>query len=1397
MNSFLRRTLPALLLVAALLLPLTACGEESAVTAPPQQTQVQAEQSSGPSAAERAASAPEVSVETPAENTAKPAEKKEPRKVEVRAVEANTLAAGPAAARGNQDLVVSVGDSFRFTELATTVNGDNGLTFYYTSDGATLTPFTSRVAEEDKWWTGGRGCLVMPRVIPQDNYGVAGSSDTQYVVMGYQVPASGTVDLFSWTALQGPEGQSFGYHVKLAQGSVANVIGSYDCIGDTQTVANTTVSVKVQKGEMLYVIYEPVAWEISKWYGYITSVTYRALGDDAAEGGAADAAPAREPIVPELDVKTGDVFKFTQLATDVNGDNGLTFYYTSDGKTLKPITNRVAEDDKWWHGGKGVLVYPSVIPEDNYGVAGSSDTEYVVMGYQLPATGHISLFSWMAIQGDHGDHGYRVRVAYDEPDNFIGSYECIGDTQTVRAKSFSLAVEKGKMLYIHYEPTVWKISEWFGYITQVRYQLVGKLSQVTARPLPPIEDPEITVNAGDTFAFSRLATDRNGENRLTFYYTSDGTSLTPFTQRVAGEDKWWTGGRGCLVMPRVNLEDNYGIAGSSDTQYVAIGYKIPQKGVVDLFSWTALQGPVGQDFGYRVKLAKGTPENIVGSYDCKGDTQTIAQSTVRVAVEKDEMLYILYEPFEPREISKWYGWKASVTYVSVGDDRVDPISPSFTEEELKNGFWFTELAGPINGDNGVTYGYTTDGAVMTPFTEYDHAGKNWFHGADGLLVRPVENAGDFYAQAGTSEREAVVMCYEAPADGKIDLRNWTALHSGDAYKIKIALRSMSNVVRSYQATGAVDAITDKSFTLNVEEGERVYLIYQALTPRNGAWFGTKTRVSYAAFGLQRDPIVPEVEVRTGDEFWLTDLVAKANNDPSAYPGGYVNGDNGLTYYHGAGDDVVEFSEFDETERCFKDSASGLLVCPVANEQNKYGYGGMSATETLTMCYELPAEGKIRLYNWTVLHSGDTYNVTISLDTPTAQAVAYTVSGDAGTEFSKNVELNVAKGQKLYISYQTSSGNDTAWFGYKTSVRYLALGPQLPEPTIPEVTVENGYNVWFTDLAGDVNGDNGLKWLYTADGTTLAPFTEYDSATGRWWRDGDKLFAAPTVNINDKYAQLSTSDTEYVAAEYLAPATGEISVFSWTATHENVGYNVSLAVGTPSNVLDSYLSTVGGTTITEHTFEKVAVRKGQKVYLIYQQSADEKQDGALLGCKAKITYTWVGEPVTVGQELLFSNLAVQNKNGSNGLTFYHTPDGMSLTPFSLFDPNNNLGTWYAVDADGKVVSTAPWMNVADNYGICTSSQLQNVVIGYQLPSSGTISLYNWMASHSGGQFKLTVSKGTLSDIVKEYTFEDPQADTIAELAVTRGEMLYFRYVPLTPADGAYCGYQTKITYTAVS
>ena len=73
----------------------------------------------------------------------------------------------------------------------------------------------------------------------------------------------------------------------------------------------------------------------------------------------------------------------------------------------------------------------------------------------------------------------------------------------------------------------------------------------------------------------------------------------------------------------------------------------------------------------------------------------------------------------------------------------------------------------------------------------------------------------------------------------------------------------------------------------------------------------------------------------------------------------------------------------------------------------------------------------------------------------------------------------------------------------------------------------------------------------------------------------------------------------------------------------------------------------------------------------------------------------------------------------------------------------------------------------------------------------------MASHSGGQFKLTVSKGTLSNIVKEYTFEAPQADTITELAVTRGEMLYFRYVPLTPADGAYCGYQTKITYTAVS
>ena len=355
---------------------------------------------------------------------------------------------------------IKLGETFRFADMVGQKNGQNGLTFYYTADGKTLTPFT-KASTGDPGWLHENGVLVYPTVIKADNYGVAGSSAKEYVVMGYELPATGTIDLYTWAALQGSAGQH-GYRIKVALGDVTNVVCQYSLEGEPQTTAANTYSLQVEKGQTLYMIYEPLLRVDDEWMGYITTVTYTHFGDNSnlvAE-------------VLDTEVYEGDVFSFAALSTNKNGANGLTYYHTVDGETLTPFLTRVEEEDKWYHSGEGVLVYPRMNLADNYGVAGSSANEYVAMSMVMPATGSIQLYSWTGLQGASGSHGYLVQVALDTPTNVVAEYGCVGDTETVVERYYDLEVTEGQTLYMIYEPTVWVNGEWFGYKTTVTYTQV-------------------------------------------------------------------------------------------------------------------------------------------------------------------------------------------------------------------------------------------------------------------------------------------------------------------------------------------------------------------------------------------------------------------------------------------------------------------------------------------------------------------------------------------------------------------------------------------------------------------------------------------------------------------------------------------------------------------------------------------------------------------------------------------------------------------------------------------------------------------------------------------------------------------------------------------------------------
>lgn len=166
-------------------------------------------------------------------------------------------------------------------------------------------------------------------------------------------------------------------------------------------------------------------------------------------------------------IEEGDI-QFTDLVTDTNGDNGFTYYYT-DGTTLTPFSEFDDVEGKWVHGNEGVLIYPALTKSDNYGVAGSSASEYVVLGYQIPESGKIRISCWTVLQGPAGKHGYNVKVALGTPDNIVGGYELTGDTQKADIQNYDVDVEEGQEIFIIYEPIVKRANEWFGFINSVTY----------------------------------------------------------------------------------------------------------------------------------------------------------------------------------------------------------------------------------------------------------------------------------------------------------------------------------------------------------------------------------------------------------------------------------------------------------------------------------------------------------------------------------------------------------------------------------------------------------------------------------------------------------------------------------------------------------------------------------------------------------------------------------------------------------------------------------------------------------------------------------------------------------------------------------------------------------------
>ena len=168
-------------------------------------------------------------------------------------------------------------DPVRLNDLATDVNGANGLTFYYTLDqGATIVPFenynpTGGRMQNGQWTLAGKSVAIAPQHAKAEAFAVGDTGLDGYIVVGYKAPATGQLRLDYWTVSYAGGGNE----VCVALGSPGNIVaGSTGTMPNPTDQATCSVVLDVEAGQEIFLIYKALAPAAGDHFGYTATVQY-------------------------------------------------------------------------------------------------------------------------------------------------------------------------------------------------------------------------------------------------------------------------------------------------------------------------------------------------------------------------------------------------------------------------------------------------------------------------------------------------------------------------------------------------------------------------------------------------------------------------------------------------------------------------------------------------------------------------------------------------------------------------------------------------------------------------------------------------------------------------------------------------------------------------------------------------------------------------------------------------------------------------------------------------------------------------------------------------------------------------------------------------------------------
>ena len=1083
-------------------------------------------------------------------------------------------------------------------------------------------------------------------------------------------------------------------------------------------------------------------------------------------------------------VQAGDTFLSAQLApVDMNGENGMTYYYTSDGKTLNVFSGFVPETHfgRWYHSQNDKLlsfVDPFVNAQENYGWIGMSEEAYVAVGYEMPEAGQIRMSNWLAL---HTGHDCRILIALGTPDNIVDVCVASGGVDYVLEDTVFLTVEKGQMVYVLYEPletTAVADHCYVGYKTKYTYLSVGDTQAGSTQNAEQIQagiNSAVTALSEEA-GLAPLAMDVTlkpiGTRQQVYTYAaySDGVATFTYTDGMTTVDyvidtSWDKVQRGLIeVQTRYN--------GGKLTQTVTnagTGYRTKAG---------KLLSPA--EFADKAQVTLTPTFDETTGHLCLDYIEVYQDVTTqkRFDICLDQKSLIVHATSNHQNGLGGYadfraGGTAGLTNPAIDNSiYVEEVSVTLVDNS-----WFVSAY----LDKAKTFATSLDNAPSCGSTGTQHGMTSHYELNSKGQTNPLHEV--FYVTASDSFLDCVYLTngqksqYRDMLNDLVVYDNWqfnNTYTDRKEYYANLAeeygLRDVLLVEHRWQRD-TLDISNPAHYPASTEWGSAEAFADYISTVKKQGW----------TLALHEDYWF--IQPSSTNQYWNVDNVEDfvAQNADGSLRYGWQT-----TSYANKSDMMLVYAQQESTqiENAYDPGASFLDV-----------NGGVDPSNM--------------------------NQVTLNGDSATSRTLAQVVADNAAL-FCQ--ERQIYGGPVISEGAQGARSFGSAYAGYLDSGSREITGCH-------DCRIMPDYELIYIRPLMANQGMGPLARFQLNHASDTYDFDKYNAtciAYGHAGFIGDTHYTLPLQQeqmVNTYYmfraiqSQYLDSSVTVEAIRYHDKAgnsmdldTAVKSDYDFQAARLYIRYSNGLEIYLNFSDTNWYVSLNGHSYVLDQNgycaenpnldfVQYSCLRSGIRVdYVSCREYTYANPRGSIMSFDNGL----IGNQLMIRSDELILNASntfqtapirfsslYNGENGNGGLTWYYTSDGKNLTPFTEPSTTGNDG-WN----HGNGLLAYPTVILADNYGCGGSSAKEYVIIGYEVPSTGTVTISSWTANQNGRGYQVQVAVGTLDQVIGSYqAVQTGQAvQKNYKVFVKEGQTIWFIYKPLSPANGQWFGYINSITYS---